>query len=187
MEEHLKTYNILNNDEIRELSSSGIYKSFKKGDFLIKAGEVSKHLGFIHSGVFRTYYDTIEGNDTTYCLSFPNTFITAYSSYLAKEKSHLYIQALTDAELFVISKEALEHLTKKNMKWILFFKMITDTYYIALENRVFELQRENAETRYRNLMNNHPEYIQKVPLQYIASYLGITQRHLSRLRAEIQF
>lgn len=187
MEEHFKKYNIFNDGEITEFLNLGVYRTFKKGDFFIKAGETSNTLGFITSGIFRSYYYTYTGKDITYCLSFPDTFMTAYSSYIAQEASILYIQALTEAELFVISKHKLEQLAKKNINWILFFKMITDHYYIALENRVFELQRENAETRYRNLINKRPEYIQEIPLQYLASYLGITQRHLSRLRAEIRF
>jgi CRP-like cAMP-binding protein len=187
MEEHLKTYNIFNNDEIKNLLEIGVYKTFKKGDFFIKEGEVSKNLGFIVSGIFRSFYYTNVGKDITYCLSFPDTFITAYSSYISQAETTIYIQALTDGELFVISKSELEKLAKRNMNWMLFFKIITDKYYVALENRVFELQRENAETRYRNLINNRPEYIQKIPLQYLASYLGITQRHLSRLRSEIRF
>ncbi|MCZ8285856.1 MAG: Crp/Fnr family transcriptional regulator, partial [Bacteroidia bacterium] len=56
-----------------------------------------------------------------------------------------------------------------------------------LEKRIFQLQRVHAKQRYDDLLKNHPEYVQRIPLQHIASYLGITQRHLSRIRKELVF
>jgi ribosomal protein L10 len=56
---------------------------------------------------------------------------------------------------------------------------------MELETRFFQLQRDSAAQRYSTLLTNHPDYIQNIPLQYLASYLGITQRHLSRIRKEI--
>jgi CRP-like cAMP-binding protein len=57
--------------------------------------------------------------------------------------------------------------------------------YLKLEKRVFMLQKEKAERKYQDLLENHPDYLKHIPLNYLASYLGITQRHLSRIRKEI--
>lgn len=69
----------------------------------------------------------------------------------------------------------------------MFLKLIAEQQYLELENRVFQLQKETALQRYTSLLNNHPEFVQEIPLQYLASYLGITQRHLSRIRKQISF
>lgn len=65
--------------------------------------------------------------------------------------------------------------------------MIAEEQYLELEKRVFQLQKETASQRYANLIKDHPEFIQQLPLHYLASYLGITQRHLSRIRNQISF
>jgi len=66
-------------------------------------------------------------------------------------------------------------------------KVVAEQQYIELEKRIFKLQKDNASKRYADLIKHQPEYILKIPLQYLASYLGITQRHLSRIRKEISF
>lgn len=68
-----------------------------------------------------------------------------------------------------------------------FLKMIAEQEYLELEKRFFQMQRDSAAKRYASLLYNQPNYIQEIPLQYLASYLGITQRHLSRIRKEISF
>ena len=186
MKQLLQSYHIFSDAEIDEALKLGSYKTYKKGDFFVVEGLVCQHIGFIQSGIFRSFHIGPE-EDTTYCISFPNDLISAYTSYLTQEKSTLNIRALTDAELFVIPKTVADHLARTNANWLRFFKTLTEQHYMKLENRVFELQRENAATRYINLVRNQPNYIEKIPLQYLASYLGITQRHLSRLRANISF
>ncbi|MNU79669.1 hypothetical protein D3C71_692840 [compost metagenome] len=68
---------------------------------------------------------------------------------------------------------------------MLFLKIIAEQQYLELEARVFQLQRDSAQERYQSLIDNQPEYIQQISGQYLASYLGITQRHLIRIRKQI--
>jgi len=81
----------------------------------------------------------------------------------------------------------MNKLETSNPNWIKFFKHIAELEYINLEKRIFMLQRESAETRYQSLLNNQPEYLHHIPLHYLASYLGVTQRHLSRIRKNFTF
>lgn len=71
--------------------------------------------------------------------------------------------------------------------WIKFFKNVAELEYVNLEKRLFLLQRESAEKRYQDLLENQPEYLKLIPLHYLASYLGVTQRHLSRIRKNLSF
>lgn len=111
--------------------------------------------------------------------------ITAYSSYINNTKTPENIQAIADAKVLLFSKKDLESLYQSNPKWLLFGKIIAEQQYIEMEKRIFTLQKEKAEVRYLRLLKENPEYLQKIPLQHIASYLGVTQRHLSRIRREI--
>ena len=69
--------------------------------------------------------------------------------------------------------------------WLKFSRFVAEQSYIEMENRLLAIQMESAKKRYEDLIENHPDYLQNVPLKYLASFLGITQRHLSRLRKEI--
>ena len=89
--------------------------------------------------------------------------------------------------VLIITKNTIDDLVIENPNWIKFLKIVAEQQYIELEKRIFQLQKNNAFERYSDLLKNHPEYLQNIPLQYLASYLGITQRHLSRIRREICF
>lgn len=111
--------------------------------------------------------------------------MTAYSSYLTNEPTQENIQAITPTELLIIPKEKTEALVSKNSNWIFFLKVIAEQQYIELEKRTFQLLGNNATKRYADLLKNQPNYLKSIPLQYLASYLGVSQRHLSRIRKEI--
>lgn len=181
------SFNILSEEEIDKSLPFYKFKTLKKSDFFIKEGEICKSVAYVISGSFRSFYCTNEGDEITYCINFPKSFQTAYTSYITGQASKENIQAVTDAELLVINKSDIEMLAKESLKWTQFLKIMAEYQYIELENRIFELQRYTAKERYLNLLTGRPEYIEQIPLQYLASYLGITQRHLSRLRKEISF
>lgn len=187
IKEYFQSYGVLSEDEIKAFLDLTIPTTMKKGEYLVKEGHVSKNIAFIQSGIFRSYYHSTESEAVTYCFTFENTLLTAYTSWIRQEPSAENIEALTDMELLLISKEDVELLFSKYPNWVRFFKDIAEQEYINLEKRIFMLQRESAETRYSHLMKNYPEYLDKIPLQYLASYLGVTQRHLSRIRSNITF
>lgn len=120
-----------------------------------------------------------------YKLSEP--FYDGTSSFITQQPTNENIEAISDVELLLFSKENIQGLEQNNPNWIKFLKIIAEQQYIELEKRIFQLQKNEGLHRYKELINKQPEYIRKVPLKYLASYLGITQRHLSRLRKEISF
>lgn len=184
---NLESSNILNSKEIEDLLKLCRPKTILKGNYFIKENNVSNEIGFVLSGYFRSFYHSSEGDEITYCITFPNHFISAYSSHISNEKTLENIEAITDATLFVIPKEDILALEKSSINWLRFFKMVAEQQYIELENRIFLLQKEKAEIRYKNLIEKHPEFLQHIPLNYLASYLGVTQRHLSRIRKELSY
>ena len=184
---YLNSFKIFSTPEIEEFLNLATYEAFEKNEYFIREGAVCKKVGFVASGIFRTYYLSSDAEDVTYCLTFPDTLLSAYSSLITQQKTVENIQAITQAELLTFPKQEIDQLVASNQNWLLFMKQIAEMQYIEMEQRIFQLQKEKASHRYLDLLEKHPDYIQKVPLQYLASYLGITQRHLSRLRREITF
>ncbi len=187
MKDYLKNVGIFTPSEIDYFLSLGQQTTLKKGEYFITEGEVANKFAFVRSGLLRTFYYSSGSDEVTYCFSFPNDLISGYSSLITQEKTQENIQALTDCELIEFPKHALDGQVQSNKNWLLFTKQIAEEQYVKLEKRIFLLQKEDALTRYKELLKNHPEYLQEIPLGYIASYLGISQRHLSRLRKQISF
>jgi CRP-like cAMP-binding protein len=185
MRAYLKSFNILSNEEIDLFESKVTHKKIEKSDYFIKEGKTSKEVAFVVSGLFRSFYYSSSEEEVTYCFTFSNSFVSAYSSFLSQTKTVENIQALTDIELFSISRDEIVKLEESSTNWLRFFKFIAEQEYIKMEKRIFILQKESAEKRYEDLLTNQPKYLQLIPLNYLASYLGITQRHLSRIRNSI--
>ena len=183
--EYLKQYNLFTDSEINEFISLATISTIKKGDFFIKQDEICTTLSFVNFGIFRSFYYSNNDEEITYCFTFPNTLLVAYSSFITQNKSEENLQALTDSEIISISKKELENLAESNNKWLNFLKIIAEKEYVELEKWIFNHQKSNAQKRYVDLIHSNPQFVQQIPLHYIASYLGITQRHLSRIRASI--
>jgi len=185
MKAYLEQTALFTNEEIDYFLSLGKPSTLAKGDYFIREGETANKIAYVTSGFLRNFYYSSQSEEVTYCLSFANDLITAYSSLITQEQSKENIQALWDCELIEFSKQDIDQLVEANKSWLLFTKQIAESQYIKLENRIFMLQKESALTRYKELLSKHAEYLQKIPLGYLASYLGISQRHLSRLRKQI--
>lgn len=184
---YLESFHLLTETDIDNFIQLVSFKTFKKHDYFIKEGETCAEVAFILSGSLRSFYISDKAEDITYCITFPNNLMTAYSSFLTCQPTQENIQAITPTELLIIPKAKLEILVHQNLNWTYFLKIMAEQQYIELEKRIFQLQTSDAAKRYADLLKNQPYYIQKIPLQYLASYLGISQRHLSRIRKEISF
>ncbi|WP_106915192.1 Crp/Fnr family transcriptional regulator [Chryseobacterium aurantiacum] len=182
-----RSFNLFSESEIEEFLQLFELRKVNKNDYFIHEGERCREVAFIKSGIFRSFYLSDDGKDMTYCFRFPNTMMAAYSSFISGSLSKESMQAINDAELLVLKKESMDAIVQDDLNWTKFLKIIAEQEYLELENRFFQLQRDSASQRYIALLKNYPDYIQKIPLQYLASYLGITQRHLSRIRKEISF
>jgi CRP-like cAMP-binding protein len=181
----LTSFNFLTQEEIENFEEKLRPKKIKKGDFFIQEGSTCHEVGFVTSGVLRSYYYSSNGEEITYCFTFPHSFVSAYSSFLSQSKTAENIQALTEVDLWSISKNDLGELEQLSTNWLRLFKHIAEQEYIKMEKRIFILQKEAADKRYTDLLENQPELLQKIPLQYLSSYLGITPRHLSRIRSAL--
>lgn len=187
MKNYLKSFNILTDDEIDYLFQVAKSQFLKKDDYFIREGERCQSVAFVLEGIFRSFYAADNGEEITYCITFPHNLMTAYSSFITGQNSEENIQAITPVQLLIIDKQTIDNLVSQSSNWVHFMKTIAEQQYIELEKRIFKLQKSSASQRYWDLIQNQPEFVKHIPLHYLASYLGISQRHLSRIRKEITF
>lgn len=158
--------------------------SYSKRKILVKENSVARYMYFINSGYLRTYY-VKDGIEITNHINCPFGFITTFGSYLTETPSYEYLECITDADLLMISKEKLEALFQHSQKWAEAGRIINEQVVLYNEQRTRDLVSKTAEERYVQLMEQHPDYIQNVPLQYIASFIGVKPESLSRIRKNL--
>lgn len=154
------------------------------GEYFADEGIVCKNIGFITKGYIRTYYEINEQEVTTMVLTKHN-IVTAHTSFTLQRPSMSYIQAITDCELLVMSKESMEELYDRFPKWERLGRLITEQVYGYMESRVVDYLSLSPEDRYRKMLENDAKILKNVPLRYIASMLGITPETLSRIRNKV--
>ncbi len=156
--------------------------TLRKDDYFLEIGKKCNHVAFVKSGMLRIYYPNEKAEETTCYFSMPNEFVTSFSSFTTGNPSIENIQAILPTELFVIKKQDLEMLYQKIPVTQEFGRKAAENLTIIMEKRISLFLNNSADERYQLLLKNDPILIQTVPLQYLASYLGISAQHLSRLR-----
>ncbi len=158
----------------------------KKNGFFIREGKIAKKIAFTNKGYLRVYYNH-DGDEITRDISPLYTMITALPSYIKQKPSFEIIQAITDCELLIIKRDHLEFLYDNYPNWQKVGRRIIEEMFVETQNRIYSLITQTAEARYKKMIESFPDIFLHVPLQYIASYLGITSQSLSRLRKTIKF
>jgi CRP-like cAMP-binding protein len=156
--------------------------SIPKNKDLQPIGHTCKTIYFITKGIGRIYYFK-DGIDITESFAFENNIIARIESLFTGKPSRKAIQILEDTEIIAINANALFKLYDTFPEIERLFRKIFEVAYVDTVNRIESIQFHTAEERYQTLLEQAPNVIQRVPLKYIASYLGITQQSLSRIRA----
>lgn len=182
LDQYIKSYfGVVENNDLDTIVSFFKTTTIKKGDFLLKQGNRCRSLTFIHSGLLRMFAST-DTKEVTQWISTKGYFTGDLSSFLFETPSHLSIQALADAQISTISKENYKRLGDLLPKWHEFEKLFITRCFITLEQRIFSHLSMTAEERYQAFFEQNPTLFNQVPLQYIASMLGMTPETFSRIR-----
>ncbi len=147
----------------------------------MKAGQRCNKLSFVQSGFLRMFVPTDE-KEITQWISTKGNFSADISSFLFGAPSRFSIQALVDTEMSIISKSDYERIGKQVSKWHEFERLFTFRYFIILEERIFSHLLMTAQKRYDYFFEHNRELFNQVPLQYIASMVGMTPETFSRIR-----
>lgn len=161
-----------------------VRQEFPKKHILSTAGQTENYLSFIESGVAR-FYIPKEENDVTFNIVFDTGFLSAYDSFLTQTPSTYNIETLTDTVLWRMTYNDLQAIYKETELGNVIGRQAGEELFLKKQKRELELLNLTAEQRYINLFSEQPQLLQKVPLKYIASFIGVTPQALSRIRKRI--
>jgi CRP-like cAMP-binding protein len=156
----------------------------KKNDMLLQEGSVCKKMYFVEKGVVRGYY-ILDGKEISHWFGFENDFVTSFHSFITQQPAVENIQLLEGSILWAIDKNTMYDLSQTHADIERLVRIAYEKYYIRLEERLVNGQFKTAAALYHTLLQQTPHIIERVPLGYIASYLGITQETLSRIRQKL--
>lgn len=174
----------VSDSKAQQLAENYKPKEVAKNDFILKAGTVCSASYFIEEGLMRAYTFDLEGNDVTTAFHPAKTYAADMFSFFKRVPSSEYIQAITDCKTWRLSYEDMQASFHNIPEFRDFGRLNIINNYGLLKQRMLSMLQETAEERYANLVNSNPEILQIAPLKYIASYLGITDTSLSRIRKD---
>jgi CRP-like cAMP-binding protein len=181
---NLSRYVTLTNDEASVIKTLFSHKKFRKHQYILQEGSVSKHETFIAKGVARIYQVDEKGNEHIVQFGLEDWWVGDMYSFLTGTPSIYNIDCLEEAEVFQITKADMETLYVKVPKMERHFRIMVQHAFIASTRRVSSSLAKNALDRYLEFIHKYPQIEQRVPNHQIASYLGITPQSLSRLRSQ---
>lgn len=159
-------------------------EAFEKNDFVVEYGKISKHIGFVKSGMFQ-YYVLKDGEERTHYVNIENTWLASLLSFISETPANENIRALTNGSIYLISKARLKQIIAEVPGFKDFYIGLLESSICGIDEDRHDLIVLTAEQRYEKMLKSEPHLLQRIPLQYLASMLGVTPRHLSRIRGNI--
>jgi CRP-like cAMP-binding protein len=159
--------------------------TFVKNDYLLKEGQTANHYWFVQSGFIRSYVIDLKGNDITTNFYSTGDIVIDWPSFFMRNPTSEYIQALTDCVGWELNFETFQQLFHSIRNFREQGRMTLTNSYFSLKKHSISMIADQAKDRYVRLLKEKPHIIQSVSLKHIATYLGITDTSLSRIRKEI--
>jgi CRP-like cAMP-binding protein len=177
----IEKYNF-SEEEIKLTLSRFVPKMVKGDEFFLKAGEISNYIGYVIKGLFRSYFYDDHANEITTNFFPEGSLIIVADSFNKRIPSKEYIKAIEDSELSIISYKEQMELYELLPTWHQICKDLGDIKISEMLNRSESFQTLSASERYQKFCNEYPQLLQRVNLGYIASYIGVDNATLSRIR-----
>jgi CRP-like cAMP-binding protein len=174
-------------DDAFELSRPfWLERHYKKGEFYNEYKNVCKHLGFIMSGIFRTYYvngETGEQKNVFFCSE--QQLIVSYKSFVEQSPCNYHTEAMLESRILYIHINHLQELYRQSHHWERFGRLVAEAAFAIAMSKAESFMFGSAEDCYRELITQHRNITERIPLYHIASYLGIQGPSLSRIRKKL--
>ena len=186
--EKLKSYFVqagFTDTEATAIVESFTFKKLSKGEFLVQEGRTNKHLAFVDKG-FLQFFILLDGEEKTTYSAGENSFATSLASFLKQVPAKENIRAVVDTDLWIIEKNQLKKLIDTIPSFKNYYIDLLEWQICCIDESRLDAIILNAKQRYEKMMEKEPNLIQQIPLQFLASILGVTPRHLSRIRNSIR-
>lgn len=154
----------------------------RKNALLLSSGEVCQHAYFIRNGCLRTYFTDGKGEDKTRYIAFENKFVSAFASFITQSPSAECVQALEDSSLLRIRQADFYKLVGTNAIFSTLYRQSLEQAQVFATWRIETMISMTAKERYENLLEQMPQVVSRLSNKHVASFLGITQESLSRLK-----
>jgi len=171
-------------DDCQKVSTLFKPEVLEKGSYFLRTGKFCNKLSFIESGILRVFVN-LPDREVTQWIGTAGYFMTDLQGFMFRNASRFDIQAITETRLFTIDYEDYLTIGRLVPRWHEFEKLFMGKCFIMMENRIFDFISLNAEDRYQKLFDYAPELFNQVPLQYLASMLGMTPETFSRIRRKM--
>ena len=180
---------LIGDDSLNELTvqSKAAFSllELKKNEFLVEEGAICPYFCYVENGILQ-HSITIFGEEKTTYLALRNTVTSSLNSFLFEKPSRKNIKALFDCRLWILDQKTFRELIKSNEAFHQFYYNVIEKQICLIDDYRIDLLTLTPEERYKKLLLTEPHLIQEVPLHYLASFLGISSRHMSRIRKNIK-
>ena len=181
--EYLKNIIQLTDNHLILLENSCTQIEVAKGQIILQEGRIAKKLYFVGQGLLCGKLNR-DGKEIINWFAYENQFLTSLYSFISQKQSYESIETLEKCLLYEISYDNLQLLYKHNSTFEKLGRILSEQYYIQLEERTLSLQYLSANEKYKQFLEKEPELYQRISLGQLSSYLGISQETLSRIRSK---
>jgi CRP-like cAMP-binding protein len=183
--QYILQFGNLNTQQIDLISNKTTELDLPKGAYFSEAGKIAQQVGFILEGIARVCYYNNKGEEITKYFIEENNLVVDLNSFDNNIPSSSYVEAVTDCRLIVFSKKDWKELSNTIIGWDAIVQKIISKALLQKVERISPLLSEDAKARYLRFLEIYSRVANRIPLSYVASYLGITQSSLSRIRKNI--
>lgn len=177
-----------NSDSLHQLMEKAIASfsvlELKKNDHFVRENEVCTYFCYVESGILQ-HSIAVEGEEKTSYLALKNSVTSSLNSFLFHKPSRKSIKAIADTKLWIVDLKTFKDLIVNNEAFHQFYYNLIEKQICLIDDYRIDLLTLTPEERYKKLLTNDPKLLQEVPLHYLASFLGISNRHMSRIRKSI--
>jgi CRP-like cAMP-binding protein len=184
--DYILQFGHLNKQQIDLIKSKGTEMELSKDEFYWEAGKTVKQIGFLTNGIIRVYYYNNTGEEITRYFIDENHLILSGNTIDEIHTPSEYLSTITDCKMIVFSKQDWKEISQTIIGWDNILQKIIAKYHSEKIARRSELVSQDGTERYLDFIQKFPTLVNRVPLSFIASYLGITQSSLSRIRKNIR-
>ncbi|MFL5808235.1 MAG: Crp/Fnr family transcriptional regulator [Flavisolibacter sp.] len=186
IEKMLAAFNRLHalTDEMRErLTTITSIKEYPKKHLLLQEGQVAHYAYFVVKGLARAYYIT-DGKEITTRFMNEDFIITSWISFYTRQPGYEFIETLEDCVLAAMHYRDLQKIYSDIVEFNIVGRKLAEHFFFLSEQRTQMLRKHTADEKYTGFLHQHPDLLQRIPLKYIATYLGMNEETLSRVRSK---
>jgi CRP-like cAMP-binding protein len=182
---HIEHKVALSDAEKSAIAAFFTFKKIRKKQFILEEGDICLHLSFVNKGLIKSYRLDEKGNEHISLFGWEGWWISDFNSYINQQPATLYIDAVEDTELFLLSRAAYEQLTLDVPIMDRYFRLLYQNSLVTKDERLISSNSYSAEEKFQRLIQSTPEIMQRVPQHLVASYLGLAPETLSRIRKKL--